>query len=83
MGHAGKALDAFWPPEFRKLLTASGMADHPMMVQGLVALGKAMGEAKPGEGSRVGVEDPKEATNRNMFPKMYDANGKYIGGSQS
>lgn len=82
LGFAGKALDAFWPPEFRPMLTASGLGDHPMMVKGLVALGKKMSEAAPGEGSRVGITDPKENTNRQMFPKMYDANGAYIGGSK-
>lgn len=82
LGFAGKALDAFWPPEFRKMLTASGLGDHPLMVKGLVELGKKMSEAKPGEGSRVGIVDPKEATNRSMFPKMYDASGNYIGGQK-
>ncbi len=82
LGFAGKALDAFWPPEFRKMLTASGLGDHPQMVAGLVKMGKAMSEAKPGEGSRVGIVDPKEAGHRSMFPKMYDANGSYIGGAK-
>lgn len=82
LGFAGKALDAFWPPEFRKKLTASGFGDHPEMVAGLVALGKKMSETKPGEGSRIGITDPKEAGHRSMFPKMYDAEGKYIGGAK-
>lgn len=82
LGFAGKALDAFWPPEFRKKLTASGFGDHPEMVAGLVALGKKMSETKPGEGSRAGIVDPKEAGHRSMFPKMYDANGNYIGGQK-
>lgn len=82
LGFAGKALDAFWPPEFRKMLTASGLGDHPQMVAGLVALGKKMSEAKPGEGSRVGIVDPKEAGHRSMFPKMYDGSGNYIGGAK-
>ncbi len=82
LGFAGKALDAFWPPEFRKMLTASGLGDHPQMVAGLVKMGKAMSEAKPGEGSRVGIVDPKEAGHRSMFPKMYDGSGNYIGGAK-
>jgi len=75
LGHAGRALDAFWSPEFRKLLTASGLGDHPEMALGLVKLGKMLGEAKPGEGSRAGITDPKEAQYRSMFPKMFDENG--------
>lgn len=81
LGHSARALDAFWPPEFRKLLTQSGFGDHPDMIRGLIKLGKQLGETKPGDGSRVPVNDPKEQTNRTMFPKMYDANGNYIGGS--
>ncbi len=80
LGYAAKALDAFWPPEFRQMLTASGLGDHPLMAKGLVELGKRMSETKPGEGSRAGITDPKEASNRQMFPKMYDASGNYIGG---
>lgn len=80
LGFAGKALDAFWPSEFRKMLTASGLGDHPQMVAGLVKMGKAMSETAPGDGSRAGITDPKEVQNRQMFPKMYDASGNYIGG---
>ena len=82
LGFASKALDAFWPPEARKLLTLSGFGDHPQFVPGLVKLGKALSETNPGVGNRSGITDPKEATNRSMFPKMYDANGNYIGGAR-
>ena len=82
LGFASKALDAFWPPEARALLAKSGFGDHPQFVPGLVKLGKALSETNPGVGNRSGITDPKEATNRSMFPKMYDANGNYIGGAR-
>lgn len=70
--YAGKALDAFWSPEFRKMLTASGLGDHPLMTAGLVKMGKALSEAEPGKGSNAGIVDPAEAQKRSLFPKMYE-----------
>lgn len=75
LGFAGKALDAFGGPELRKLLTESGLGDHPLMAKMLVAVGKTMSETQPGEGTRVAIDDPKESQYRGMFPKMYDGNG--------
>lgn len=72
MSFAGKALDAFGGPELRKRATEMGWGDDPLFVNAWVAVGKAMGEAQPGSGTRVDVSDPKETTKRSMFPRMFD-----------
>lgn len=51
-----KAVDKFFPPEFRKLLDLTGMGDHPAMFKGLFQIGSRISEdtiaGGVGEGTR-------------------------------
>lgn len=41
---ANKTIDKFFDPEFRSLLETSGLGNHPIMVKGLLAIGRAVSE---------------------------------------
>lgn len=58
---ANKAIEAFFPPEFRSLLESTGLGNHPVLVKGLVAIGKGISEDRLVTGARgMGPRDPAE-----------------------
>lgn len=71
LAFAGKALDRFGTPELRKMLTETGMGEHPLLVQAWVKAGKAIAEDPQVEGRGGGQSDPVEETKRALFPSMY------------
>lgn len=68
--YAGKALDAFGSPELRTFLDQTGIGNQPLLAKMLIAVGKAMSEAKTIEGTRTVPMDPLTETKLAMFPSM-------------
>lgn len=64
LGTAKKALEAFGSPELRKLLSDSGMGNHPEVIRAFYKVGKAISEDKLVTGSKA----PAKSDSRTLYP---------------
>jgi hypothetical protein len=61
LAFAGKALDKFFDPDFRKFLDASGLGESPSMVRGFAKIGKMLAEAQPVSGKSQSAPEQSDA----------------------